>query len=48
MMGEQNALNSGPSKFHFDTHLFFPLMENIFNGKHFCICENKALNKTRR
>ena len=46
--GTKCTLNSGPSKFHFDTHLFFPLMENIFTGKHFCICENKALNKTRR
>ena len=44
--GTKCTLNSGPSKFHFVTHLFSPLVENIFNGKHFCFCENKALNKT--
>lgn len=44
--GTKCTLNSGPSKFHFVTHLFPPLLENIFNGKHFCFCENKALNKT--
>ena len=28
--GTKCTLNSGPSKFHFVTHLFSPLLENIF------------------